>query len=292
MQITLQNDRLTATADTHGAELQSLCSADGIDYLWDGDPAYWDGRAPHLFPCVGRLRDGIARSAAGPVRLRIHGFARFSDFAVIERTDTAAVFALSDTLQTREWYPYAFTLRVRLELDGAALRTVYEVYNPGDVPLPFCIGGHPAFRVPLLDGERFEDYAIEFEYPETADCPQVNLQTGLIMDGVRNRLLTDSRRFSLNHILFRGDALIFDRLRSRRVRLLSARSGHGVEMELRNLPFLGIWSPTHDSPFVCLEPWAGMATCESEDDVFEHKRGITLLPPGEQASFTYTVYTF
>lgn len=290
--ILLQNGQLTATVSPHGAELQSLRAASGIDYLWNGDPVYWAGRAPHLFPCVGRLRGGAAQSASGPVRLPIHGFARSSDFAVESRSDTAAVFRLSDTPHTRELYPYAFTLWVRITLDGAALRTVYEVHNPGDCPLPFCIGGHPAFRVPLLEGERFEDYAIEFEYPETADCPQVDLSTGLIVDRVRNRLLTDSRGFSLNHVLFRGDALIFDRLRSRRVRLGSGRGGHGVEMELSGLPFLGIWSPAHDSPFVCLEPWAGMATCESEDDVFEHKRGITILPPGGRASFAYTVRVF
>ncbi len=292
MLVTLENEHLTAVTDTRGAELQSLRGQNGIEYLWHGDPAYWSGRSPHLFPCVGRLRDGKANSAAGPITLCIHGFARFSEFTVESQNDSEAVFRLCDSKETREQYPYAFALRIRLSLHGTSLRTAYEVHNSGDVPLPFCIGGHPAFHVPLVEGERFEDYAIEFEYPETADCPQVNLQTGLIVDSVRNRLLTNSRRFSLNHVLFRGDALIFDRLRSRRVRLVSGKSGHGVEMELHGLPFLGVWSSMHDSPFVCLEPWAGMATRESEDDVFEHKIGVTILPPGESATCAYTVSVF
>lgn len=292
MLTTLHNDQLTVTADTRGAELQTIDGADGTRYLWEGDPAYWSGRAPNLFPIVGALRGGRATSREGEVRLERHGFARKAAFTVEAADDTHVTFRLQDDGETRKQYPYAFCLRVCYELEGSTLRTVYRVSNPGDKPMPFCVGGHPAFRVPLTPGETYEDYTITFDEPETADCPQILLDSGLIDDGRRNRLITESRSFSLNHILFRGDALVFDRLRSRGVCLASRVSGRGVRMDFDGLDYFAVWSPFHDSPFVCLEPWSGTATQTSEDDVFEHKQGMRTLAPGEEAVYAFTVTVF
>ena len=71
-----------------------------------------------------------------------------------------------------------------------------------DRDMPFFIGGQPAFRVPLSEGETLEDYLVEFPEKETLDCPQVELGSGLIMDTVRNRFLTDRSSLSLIHILY------------------------------------------------------------------------------------------
>ena len=158
--------------------------------------------------------------------------------------------------------------------------------------MPFFIGGHPAFRVPLSEGETLEDYLVEFPEKETLDCPQVELGSGLIMDTVRNRFLTDRSSFALNHVLFRGDALIFDDLRSRSVSMRSVKSGRGVRLDFPDMPYLAIWTPVVDSPFVCLEPWTGMGTRVSEDDRFEHKLGAKILKPGEEQSLAFTITVF
>ncbi len=92
--------------------------------------------------------------------------------------------------------------------------------------------------------------------------------------------------------MFRGDALIFDELESRVVKLYSAKTGRGVSMDFHSFPFVAVWTPVADSPFMCLEPWTGMCTRISEDDVFEHKIGITKLPAGETATFSYTLTVF
>ena len=39
MLTTIQNDTITVSAETLGAELQSIRSAEGMDYLWDGSPS-------------------------------------------------------------------------------------------------------------------------------------------------------------------------------------------------------------------------------------------------------------
>ena len=57
----LRNDHLQAEVSPLGAELVVLRDAQGRDLLWDGDPAFWKGRAPLLFQQLLslRLRGGI-----------------------------------------------------------------------------------------------------------------------------------------------------------------------------------------------------------------------------------------
>ena len=52
--IRIATDQIAVTVSPLGAEMQSLQDAQGRDYLWNGDPAFWSGRAPILFPIVGR----------------------------------------------------------------------------------------------------------------------------------------------------------------------------------------------------------------------------------------------
>jgi galactose mutarotase-like enzyme len=52
----IENDLLRVQASSLGAELQSIVlKKDGTEYLWQGDPTYWKGRAYNLFPICGRL---------------------------------------------------------------------------------------------------------------------------------------------------------------------------------------------------------------------------------------------
>ena len=58
MLYTVKNDKLSLTVSDMGAEMQSLLSCDGTEFLWQGDPAYWTGHAYIMFPICGRLTDG------------------------------------------------------------------------------------------------------------------------------------------------------------------------------------------------------------------------------------------
>ena len=53
--IEIKNERLTAVFSTHGAELQSLRDQNGVERIWQGDPAFWTGHAPVLFPVAGGM---------------------------------------------------------------------------------------------------------------------------------------------------------------------------------------------------------------------------------------------
>ena len=292
MLITLKNNFLTVTADTIGAELQSIKSSDGTEYMWYGDKSYWGSHAPNLFPFVGTLRGNKAFCSNGVIYLPRHGLARHLEFSCEHFDSTSVTFCLSSNEETKRNYPYDFELRISFKLDGNTVTTVYDIKNTGDSSLPFCVGGHPAFNVPLSKDETYNDYIVEFEHPETESCAIIDPSSGLIDDSIRNSFLDGEKSFRLNHIIFRGDAIIFDTLKSRSVKLYGGKSGRGVKMDFYDMDYFAVWSPLRDAPFVCLEPWTGTATLVSEDDIFENKRGVTILEKGQSATYQFSITMF
>lgn len=291
MDITLKNERICAVISTSGAQLMSLVGSDSTEYIWQGDKKYWGGRSPILFPIVGGLRDGKTFIDGKEYHMNRHGFAKISEFSASDVTDSSAVFTIVSTDETRAVYPFDFSFSVKYTLTGDSLTWEYIIENTGDKTMPFAVGGHPAFNCPLAENECFEDYAVTFEKNEVSKCATVNLQTGLIDFENKYELLKGSDTINLKHELFYSDALVFDDLRSRKCRFVSTKSGKGVEMKFDGFDLFGIWSAVNDAPFVCLEPWTGCATTESEDDNFENKRNMIFLKPGEicKKEFTVTV---
>ncbi|MBQ4616823.1 MAG: aldose 1-epimerase family protein [Clostridia bacterium] len=292
MLTTLKNEKLTVVVSSVGAEPQSIVSADGLNYLWDGHAPYWNRRSPVLFPIIGALRNNAATSAHGDIRLPKHGFCRSAPFETVSESETSVTHRYTDNEETFAKYPYHFEFSVTHNLKDDVLETIYTVKNTGDYDMPFCVGGHPAFNVPLVEGEAYTDYAVEFSENETTDCPLIDMNTCLIADATYNRLLTDEKSFRLNHVLFRGDALVFETLKSKSVKLVSQKSGRGVEMDISGFPVFAVWTMVDDQPFVCFEPWQGGATRDSEDDVFEHKNHCVIAAPGEVKEFRFTVRMF
>lgn len=290
--ITISQGALSAAIDTMGAQLTSL-ALDGREYLWQADARWWNRHAPVLFPIVGNIRDNHATSAQGDITLGRHGLARNYEHAVVSQRDDAVTFELSDSEATRADFPYAFKLNMTYTLSGpASLTQTFRVENTGSCDLPFSVGGHPAFNVPApgTDGEGFDDYELVFPEKMTYASPTI-AEGGLLTYDVMNPLLDDADTLPLTHRVFDVDTLMFMDVPGRSVTLKSVKSGHGVRVDFPDFRYLGVWSAAGDAPFVALEPWSGHATLTSEDDVFEHKRDITVLAPGEvdERSFTITL---
>lgn len=289
MRIQLHSKASFAEIDTLGAQLVSFSDAEGIQYLWQGNAEYWSGQSPILFPIVGALRDGKTTIDGKEYSMGRHGFARKMEFCCVMTTDDSATFSLNSNEETHKQYSFDFQLMVTYRLNDCTLTIEYMVMNMGDKPMPFVVGGHPAFNCPILSGEQFENYVVEFETKETADCPQIDLKTGLIDFSNTTRCLSDEKTISLQHSLFYKDALVFDHPKSSKVKLCSRLSGRGVEMNFKGFDYLGVWSAINDAPFVALEPWTGCATSTDEDDLMIHKRGMKILDPNQSAKYSYSI---
>ena len=289
MIVEIHNAYGSAAVSTSGAELMSFRGRDGVEYLWQGDKTYWGGRAPVLFPIVGALRDGHTRIDGQFYEMGRHGFARKMEFAVTEQKEDSVTMTLTSSEETKKFYPFDFALHMTYRFEGEKLVNEFCVENIGDRTLPFAVGGHPAFNCPVTPEDTFEDYVVEFEKPETANCPLIDMSNGLIDFHTRTTVMEYETEIPMRHNLFYKDALVFDTPRSRVVRLVSRKTGRGVEMDFSDFCYLGIWSAVNDGPYVALEPWAGCATGKDEDDEFLHKRVLTHLKPGKKAVFAFSV---
>ena len=289
---TISDGTLTATVDAQGAQLMSLRLNDG-EYLWQGDERYWARRAPVLFPIVGCLRDDHAVSAQGDVSLKRHGIARLYEHALVDRTDSSVTYELNATDETRTAYPFDFRLNMTYALSAGRLIQTFKVTNTGDVDLPFTLGGHPAFNVPVPgeEGASFSDYKLVFPQAWTAVLPSIDAR-GLQDFSQTHVLFRDSDTLQLSHELI--DELltiVFVDVPGNTVKLVGP-AGHGVELDFEGFGYLGVWTATSDSPFVAIEPWVGCATAHDESDVFEEKRGTITLRPGESCERSFSIRPF
>lgn len=288
---TIRSGNLEATIDSAGAQLMSV-RLDGAEYLWQGDERYWPRRAPVLFPIVGCLRGDHATSAAGEVSLKRHGIARLYDHAVAERTESSVTYELSSTPETRAAYPYDFRLNMTYAIEGDRLVQTFSVTNTGSVTLPFTVGGHPAFNVPAPGADDdFSDYELVFPEAWTARVPTIDT-SGLHDFGHMHELFRDADRLPLSHeLISRLLTLVFVEVPGRAV-TLAGKGGHGVEVSFDGFDYLGVWSASDDAPFVAIEPWCGCATAYDESDVFEEKRGMIFLEPGETCERSFSMRPF
>ena len=158
MQILIENTDLKLTLNTLGAQMRSLQDAEGVEYLWQGDPAYWKGQAPNLFPVIGRLTDQSYRYCGQTYPMERHGFASKQEYCVESQQKDRVTFLLTDNEATRQQYPFAFAFRVTYALEGTSVKITYGVTNNSRMVMPFGVGGHPGFKVPMVEGEQFTDY--------------------------------------------------------------------------------------------------------------------------------------
>ncbi len=283
---TLENDHLKIAVKHHGAELSSLIKkSTDIEYIWQADPAYWGRHAPILFPIVGRLQNDEFLVGSEKYSMKQHGLARNMDFELIKRDKVSLTFELRSSEKTLKNYPYPFRLRLQYRLDKYTLLVGYEVFNPSEEAIYFSIGGHPAFKCPLKEGEKREDYQLVFQKKETAMTQR--LDNG-IRNGKQELILANERKLPITDTLFDEDALVFTKLASESMSLQKAAESM-LTFNFKGLPYLGIWSKNRTSPFVCIEPWFGIADHQSHNQQFTQKEGVLKLEGNATFKSTYTV---
>ncbi|MBI1289370.1 MAG: aldose 1-epimerase family protein [Flavobacteriales bacterium] len=285
--LTLENDFLNVNINVLGAELCSLFDKrDRIEHMWNASPAFWPRHAPILFPTVGESKDGKINVAGTDYPMGRHGFARFSEFEVVEQTESKAVFELRSNEDTRKHYPFEFIFRVGYELDGARLVQSFEVENSDGNDIGFQVGGHPAFAVPFRNGEKYDDYEIRFDAPQTLERHLLT-EKGLY-SGEKRKFLDNENSFGLFYELFNEDALVFRHIPSKRVWIQHKKGGKRLQVDYEGFPHLGIWS-VPGANYVCIEPWIGCADMADQPADFFQKDSLVVLKSGETFNATFTI---
>jgi galactose mutarotase-like enzyme len=306
--VILQNDELRVALSNLGAEIRSIYriggaggavgavreegaggtvrgegadGAGGTEYIWQGDARYWADRAIHLFPYIGRLTEGSYEHRGRRYRMDIHGFLKDSEMTVVSASAHEAAFRLESSATTKEQYPFDFRIEVRYRLDAHRLHIEYRVENLGGEAMYFGLGGHPGFRVPLREGETFEDYFIEFPNAERVTRIAMSPQR-FATDGRAAFPLQDGR-VNLRHSLFDDDAIVLENTGGL-VSLRRSSSGTGrIDIAYPDMEYLALWHTPHtDAPFVCIEPWTSLPSRDGiVEELGSQKNLVALAAHGE-----------
>ncbi|MBQ6818168.1 MAG: aldose 1-epimerase family protein [Clostridia bacterium] len=290
MLYTIENDLIRVEIDSLGGEMMSVkTKADDTEYLWQGDPAYWKGRAFHLFPICGRLYGGEYTYKGKNYPMNIHGFLRASDLTVTEQARDTITFLCTDSEESRRQYPFAFRFYLTYRLVDQTVEIDFAVENTDGKPLIFTLGGHPGFGLPLQDGLAFEDYTVEF----AARSPEKLLfSPTCFLTGETEPFALENGRLAMRHDLFDQDAIFLQNMGDW-VTLRSDKGTKGVTVRCPDMKYLGLWhKPLSDAPYVCLEPWLGIPSYEGKIDDLETKRDMIHLPAGEtfRSGFSITLF--
>lgn len=290
MNYTISNDQIEVTVSDVGAELMSIKSLkDGTEFLWQGDPAFWAGRAYNLFPICGRLAEGKYTFRGETYEMNLHGFVRKSilDATVLARDKID--FGLRSDERTKAMYPFDFEYHICYSLVGSTVKMEISVINHTDSTMPFALGGHPGFNVPLAGAGAFEDWRLEF-CPECEPVHVVFSDACLTTEEREPFPLEDGKILRLRHDLFDHDAVVLAGT-SHRVSLKSDLSPHSVTVEVPDaMKYLGIWhAPKKEAPYVCIEPWTSLPAYDGRVDDLETKEDMFELSPLASYELIWTI---
>lgn len=278
--ITISNEFLTATFSEIGAELKSLKYNDK-EYIWYGDPKFWTGSSPVLFPICSGLKDDEFIYEGKTYTLQKHGFARKAKFQVETVDSNTATFLLSSDNCPQDNYPFQYEFRIIYTLVGKKINIEYNIRNLTDGDMYFSVGAHEAYHCP----EGIENYEIIFDKKENLDDYQL-VGSLLSYDIVNYGKDTDT--LQLDNSLFANDCLIFKNLNSRGVILRNKTTDQKIKVDFEGFPFLLIWTVS-DAPFVCIEPWCGITDSIDTNKHLPEKEGIERIEKG--GSF-YRIHSF
>ncbi len=290
MTVIIENDILKATIEAKGAELSSVFHKEHqLEYMWSGDAAYWGKKSPVLFPIVGTLKDDSYFFNGKKYQLSRHGFARDYTFEVENHTADKVSFLLVSDAETLKNYPFEFEFRLHYTLEGNELSVTYDIENTSNQEMFFSVGGHPAFKVPLVEGTSYEDYYIQLNQSETVGRYPLSNDGLLLTES--NPFLIDSDHFALKPSLFHEDAIVLKELKSDKMAILSDKTPHGLRITYEDFPFFGIWA-AKNAPFVCLEPWCGVADSVNTTQDLTKKEGINALKVDDSFLRTWAIECF
>lgn len=255
--IFIENNHLKVGAKTTGGELATLyCKKNNRELLWQADAKYWGRHSCILFPVIGCVIDGKIHLSGKSYPMKKHGLLRNLEFELLDHSDTSMTFGVASDLVSKQFFPFDYEVRIVYEVLENACEITYQVMTQSD-KMPFNIGAHPAFNVPMDPNLKRSDYYIEFEKDEDQTCPIIG-EDGLITKEKRV-ILDHSNKLHLGDQIFDQDALVFSNLNSTYLALVD-KDGNGIwTFDFSGHPDLAIWSKNQESPFVCIEPWFGVA---------------------------------
>lgn len=289
MDFFLENEFLKVTLTTYGAQIKSVIrKCDGVEHIWQADPAIWGYHTPILFPYTGKVKDGkILAKGKLYENCPQHGFARQMEHTPVCCDGKSAVMELTQNDETLQRWPYCFRLVSTFTLEADTLHHTLTVENRDAASMPFGIGYHPAFRLPFDAQHTYEDYELRFDADESPLC--LDTSNGGLIGEKLYCLGENIRSIALDQQLFANDSHCMLGLHSNTLGLYEKATGRGVVCRIRNFPYVLIWSKPGIPKFVCIEPWHSLPSPANGSCQWTKKPAAAVLAPDMNWSTTLSI---
>jgi len=284
----IENEFLKITVKETGAELCSILNKEkNKEHIWQANAEIWGSHAPNLFPVIGILKEGKYHFENKVYEMPKHGFIRNNEnIRLKERSENQLVFELLYSEETLKMYPFKFDFRIAFTLRGKSVEVNHHIINLDAKPIYFSLGGHPAFNIQLFENEEIDDYSLEFDQKMNLNT-HVLTEDGLVSSKIES-VLNNENKIQLTENIFNKDALIFKNIKSKKVDLVSEKNGKILSVTYKDFKNLGIWAKP-GAPYVCIEPWLGIADVEETDQNLKNKEGIVQLATAEEFNAGYSI---
>ncbi len=286
MEFIIENAYLKVTVTDWGAQVKSVIrKCDGVEHIWQADPAVWGYHAPILFPYCGRLKDGKLEAKDKVYECGAqHGFARTTTHRLVKHSENQIVLELTDSPETLAVFPWKFSLRSTFTLENDTLCHTLTVKNLDTEEFSFGIGYHPAFALPFDGKHTYADYALRFSHMESPLCLGT-VPKGLV-NGEVYSLGSNIRAIDVTEGMFDNDSHCMTNLNSKTLGLYEKDTGRGVVCDIENFPYCLLWSKPGVPPFICIEPWHSLPSYEFGSCKWAEKPAAACIDPGESWATT------
>lgn len=271
--VTLKNGNLTAKFNELGAELKSLKYGE-TEYIWGGDEKFWASSCPVLFPICSGLKNDTYNLGGKDYHLTKHGFAKKSLFTVEKLCEDKVTFLLCDTPETFDMFPYHFEFRIIYTLESKKLNVRYEIKNSDGKQMYFSVGGHEGYFCP----EGIEEYDVLLPKKQTLVSTTLTSPNTLGYEEIT--VVDNGNVLPLKYDYFAVDALVFLNFKGSNVILMNRNTGRALKVTFKDFPYLLLWTKPN-APYICIEPWCGIADRDDSDGIFETKQGICHIKENE-----------
>lgn len=280
----IENEKYRLEVVEKGGEIQSFFDKENqLEYMWQGDAAYWSGKNPSLFPMVSNTWTKDYEWHGKRYAMKNHGLVRYENLKCVKHTENEIVMELHENEETLKQYPFKFTFQINYRLNGNRLDVVYHISNDSDETMPFSFGLHPGFNCPLLEGESFTDYKLVF--------PQDEKVKQLAFHGQNEIIDRSFKEIPLNYELIEEYAtLVYKDIKSPYVELVGPK--HKVRVSCLGYPFLAFWTAKKGAPFICIEPWYGHGDFEEVNCSFDKREGTFNLEAQKSFTTSYFIELF
>lgn len=282
----IKNDQLHIEINSIGAQIMSI-KKNNEEFLWQGDEKFWANRAPILFPLVGRIENDNITIDGQDCNMTKHGFIRDFEWEVAENSADKIIFKITHNDEFLKKYPYKFEVLAEYWLEDVDFKQKYTVKNLDAKKICYGFGLHPAFFCNKSDGEKFEDFIVDFNKKIDFDtCTYTDKM--MVNCNEKVQIMKNENQLQLNEKLFEKDAIITMDVNFDTVSIINKNKGKILDFKFSGFDIFAIWKPKN-APFVCLEPWTTISGNFPYQQNYEQNKTVKFLEVGQSKEFNVTL---